>query len=60
MDVHIKLFTLYAQLQGNQLISGNLRLSVLNGIMYKQNEKGYYVIQDMRPGFVITNFIKWD
>lgn len=57
MTTPIKLFTLYAQLQGGQLISGNLRLPVLNASIYKNNIVGYFVIQDLKPGFIIVNYI---
>ena len=57
MTVPIKLFTLHAQLQGGQLISGNLRLSVTNASNYKDNIRGYFVVQDLCPGFEIAKFI---
>lgn len=57
MTTPIKLFTLYAQLQGGQLISGNLRIPVTNFCDYKEGITGYFVIEDMRPGFMIVNYI---
>lgn len=57
MTIPIKLFTLHAQLQGGQLISGNLRLPVLNASHYNDNIEGFFVIQDLQPGFIIVNYI---
>lgn len=57
MTFPVKLFTLYAQLQGEQLVSGNLRLPVINAMYYKQGTVGYFVVQDVCPNFVIVNYI---
>ena len=57
MSPQVKLFTLYAQLQGGQLICNGVAFSVINPSNYRNGIKGYFVIEDLQPGFIILNYI---
>ena len=52
----IKVFTLYAQLQGGHLIGQGMDLYCINASLFPA-KKGYYEVELTEQGFVITNFI---
>lgn len=54
----IKVFTLYAQLQGKRLYYGKTFLPIINTSNIANGTCGYFIVLDTERGFTILDVIK--